>query len=188
MEVTSCLKSVDDIISLYQELGSSDYIGESISQTEHAVQAALLAQEEGYDNDTVVAALLHDIGHLIGTKFNLQQMESLGALFHESIGSECLRSLGMNKKVVELVKSHVDAKRYLVSKNPAYYETLSEASKGTLEYQGGKMSEKEIKEFENNPYKEIILKIRYWDDQAKVQGLKIPSFSSFKEIIQKTIL
>ncbi len=114
-------------------------------------------------------------------------MENLGALFHESIGGECLKSLGMNTKVVILIKSHVDAKRYLVSINPEYYDKLSNASKGTLEFQGGKMSEDEIKEFENNPLKEVILKMRYWDDMAKVKDLKIPSFSSFKEMIQNTI-
>ncbi len=182
-----CLKSVDDIINLYNEYGSTDYIGEDISQTEHAIQGALLAKEEGYDDETVVAILLHDIGHLIGMKYQLEQMDTLGALFHERIGSEFLRHIGMSEKVCELIKSHVDAKRYLVSVDEEYYEKLSESSKGTLVYQGGKMNEEEIKIFENNQMKETILKMRTWDDKAKVKDMKLPDFTYFKEIIEKLI-
>ena len=104
---------------------------------------------------------MHDIGHLIGQKHNLEQMDGLGALFHETIGYEILKKLNMNETVCFLVKNHVQAKRYLVTKYEDYFDTLSEASKRTLEYQGGKMSDSELSEFENYPLFETIKKI--WD-------------------------
>ena len=183
MDKLSSLKTIDDIINLYQEFGNSDYIGEEVTQVEHAVQGALLAQQEGYDNETIIGVLLHDVGHLVGLKFNLEQMDNLGALFHETIGFQLLKQIGMKEKVCLLVKNHVNAKRYLVAKNQDYYSSLSEASKGTLYFQGGKMSEEEVKEFELNPHKELILRMRNWDDKAKVKGMEIPDFCYFREMM-----
>ncbi len=101
------IKTVDDIINLYEELGNSDYIGEEVTQKEHAIQAALLAKEEGFDDEAIIASLLHDIGHLIGLKYNLEEMENLVCLFHENIGAEVPRRVVMSEKICSLVKNHV---------------------------------------------------------------------------------
>ena len=182
------INTIDDIIKLYEELGNSDYIGEEVTQTEHAIQSALQAREEGYDDETVVACLLHDIGHLIGLKYNYEEMENLGCLFHENIGSEVLKRVGMSDKVCILVKNHVNTKRYLVTKYDSYYNNLSEASKKTLNYQGGKMSQEELKAFEEDNLFNLHLKLGNWDDRAKVKNLKLPHLSEFKESLLKSQL
>jgi predicted HD phosphohydrolase len=89
---------------------------------------------------------------------------------HETVGAEALRSLGFSEKIAQLVANHVEAKRYLVSTDPAYYEGLSEASKITLEKQGGKMTEAEMHSFEQDPFFELHLALRRIDEQAKVEG------------------
>ena len=82
-------------------------------------------------------------------------MNGLGVIEHGKVAGDYLRKLGMYEKVCILVENHVTAKRYLVSKNDDYYEKLSDASKKTLEYQGGRMSSKEMRIFEEMKILEI---------------------------------
>jgi putative nucleotidyltransferase with HDIG domain len=182
------IQTVDDIIKLFEEFGDEDYIGEPVSKKVHSIQAALLAEKEGYDNYSIIGALLHDIGHLIGQKYGLQAMDELGCLFHERIGYEVLKNMNFHEKTCNIVKHHVNAKRYLVSKNKDYYDKLSEASKQTLTFQGGVMAEEELKEFESDQYFELYIKSRSWDDLAKDKDMEnIPEFESFRSAIQGCI-
>lgn len=181
------INSINSLISLYEELGNSDYIGEEISQEEHAVQAAILAQNEHGDEAAILGALFHDIGHLIGLKFNLEAMDSLGFKYHEYIGSIILKHVGFSKLTCDLVENHVQTKRYLVSKYPTYYDRLSEASKGTLSHQGGKMTEEEIKNFEQNENYDLHLLMRSWDERAKVKDIKNPKLASFRDMMERNI-
>src|SRR5258708_32702064 len=114
------------------------------------VQAAQLAEEQGYDEEVILAAFLHDIGHICvdargdnGAVSAYRQMDGFGIIDHEEIGAEFLGEKGFSRKIVRLVESHVEAKRYLTFKDPAYYARLSEASKKTLEFQGGPMNQAE---------------------------------------------
>ena len=185
---TNCyeIKTIEDIINLYKEFGSNDYIGEKITQIEHSVQAALLAQEKG-DKSFAVGALLHDIGHLIGMKYNLSAMESCGTLGHENIGAEILRKIGFNEVVCSIVRNHVNAKRYLIS-DSSYLETLSSASKITFKYQGGIMSDEEISNFESDKLKDTYIEMRYIDDKAKVENMTLPSFESFEGLMKECLI
>jgi predicted HD phosphohydrolase len=131
----------------------------------------------------VLAAFLHDIGHICITWSGDNQMNEFGIIDHEEKGAEYLKEKGFSKKIVRLVQSHVEAKRYLTFKYPEYYEQLSEASKKTLEYQGGKMYEEEANAFEQYPLFNLIIKMRKWDEQAKIEHKPLPALARYKNMI-----
>ena len=157
---------IQALLAIYREAGSEDYIGEPISQLEHAQQAALLARKAGANSDVVLAAFFHDIGHLCAP-LNAAEMDGLGVLNHESIGAEFLRKHGLRGMVPDLVELHVQAKRYLCCRNQIYRSRLSAASRGTLAFQGGVMTEAEAEDFESHPLFRDILRLRAWDEAAK---------------------
>lgn len=174
---------IDKIFNLYNKYGSRDYIGEGLTQTEHALQCAECAEKDirldNYDdyikNCVIVAALLHDIGHLIGMENGDMQMKdaaifngaSLGIVGHEGIGRAFLKSCGMPYLVYELVGSHVQAKRYLCTINKKYYDKLSDASKETMKMQGGLMTPAEIMDFKLSVMPELKVYLREYDDLGK---------------------
>ena len=63
-------------------------------------------------------------------------MGCYGAQNHGQLGKDFLEKCGIPAPIPALVKNHVAAKRYLVSKHTEYYEKLSPASKETLKHQG----------------------------------------------------
>jgi phosphonate degradation associated HDIG domain protein len=158
---------VAGIFTLYDQYGDEDYIGEPVSQLEHMSQSAQLAIEEGADDEVVLAAFFHDFGHLCVQKNAGNTMAGYGVKRHEQIGADYLRDKGFPERVAKLVENHVQAKRYLTSKNPEYYHSLSEASKKTLEFQGGKMTPVEAEAFEKDPLFEMSIRLRQWDELAK---------------------
>ena len=172
-----------EIRQLFEIQGDSEYYGENVSQYEHAAQAAILAKRQGYDEEVQIAAFLHDIGHLFPAQTEEELMEVYGRKDHESVAADWLRERGFSEKTAVLVENHVNAKRYLTFIDEDYFEALSEASKQTLIFQGGRMAEKEAKEFEQNPYFEIIIKMRRWDEAAKVEAMKLPTLDHFLNII-----
>lgn len=188
-------KIADDIISLYKKHGSNEYAGEKVSQLEHMVQAAALAKQGGYDEEMILAAFLHDIGHICVAAYTNNTMGSFGIVNHEKIGAQYLRNRGFAERIARLVENHVSAKRYLTFKYPEYYEGLSEASKKTLEYQGGRMNPDEAALFESDPLCEDFIEMRRWDELAKEEAQPITlSFDYFHDLIcshlakQKTTL
>jgi len=180
MEHLTNTDKVNAVFSLYEKHGDEDYIGEPVSQLEHMSQAAELARSEGYDDEVILAAFFHDIGHLCAEEGEAESMGGMGNVDHEQLGADYLRGLGFSNRLAELVKSHVVAKRYLTYKYPEYYNKLSEASKGTLEFQGGVMSEDEAIVFEANPDAELIIKLRYWDDAAKEMNIPVNNVEYLK--------
>lgn len=159
------------ILDLYLKYGNEVYFGENVTQIQHATQAAQLAKNHQYNNEVVLAAFLHDIGHLLSfDNPSLSQMGDYGALNHESIGANYLRSIGFSDFICDLVESHVAAKRYLIYQNPEYYLQLSEASKKTLEHQGGMMTLEEAILFSENPHFDLYIKMRQWDEMAKCEN------------------
>lgn len=158
---------VNEIFDLYENHGDEDYIGEPVSQLEHMSQAANLAEKEGYDDEVILAAFFHDLGHLLEAAQTLESMDGFGRVDHEKLGADFLRDRGFSERVAMLVESHVVAKRYLTYKYPSYYNELSLASKATLEFQGGVMTAAEAEAFEQNADVELIVRLRYWDDRAK---------------------
>lgn len=173
----------NDIMHLYRQYGGSEYAGEKVTQLEHMVQAARLAEQEGYDEEVILAAFLHDIGHICVSAQENNAMDGWGIKDHEEVGADFLRDKGFSKRLARLVESHVEAKRYLTWKNPLYYEQLSEASKKTLEYQGGPMLADEAIAFEQHPLFNLIIQMRHWDDVAKIEHLEVGDLERYRDMI-----
>ena len=131
-------QTVETVLAVFRNRGHEEYHGEPVSQLEHAVQAAELAQQhDPNDPEFILAAFLHDFGHLCGSGRDEDKMDGYGAWQHELTGARELERFGFSEKITRLVAGHVQAKRYLVSTDPVYYEGLSKASRITLEKQGG---------------------------------------------------
>ncbi len=173
---------VDEVFALYEKHGGEDYIGEPVSQLEHMSQAAVLAEEEGFEAEVILAAFFHDIGHLCAEGGETASMDGFGNVDHEQLGADYLRERGFSERLATLVESHVIAKRYLTYKYPEYYNQLSEASKATLEFQGGRMNEEEASMFEQNPDAELFIRLRYWDDKAKEMNKPIQDIGYLKSL------
>jgi 2-amino-1-hydroxyethylphosphonate dioxygenase (glycine-forming) len=172
---------VQEIFYLYRTYGKDDYIGEPVSQIEHMSQCAQLAEKEGYDEEVILAAFFHDIGHLCEHIVPAaESMDGYGIVDHEKLGAGYLRSKGFSEKIASLVQSHVQAKRYLTFKDPEYYGQLSSASKQTLEFQGGRMNQEEASAFESDPLFELYVRLRRWDEKAKVEHEPLPSLEKYE--------
>ncbi len=169
---------IADVFGWYERFGDSDYIGEPVSQIEHMSQAAEQAMAEGFDDEVVLAAFFHDIGHLCAE--NAENMGGFGVVSHERLGADYLRRSGFGERMARLVEYHVQAKRYLTFNEPGYYERLSEASRRTLEYQGGVMTAEEAQAFERDPLCAISLRMRQWDEQAKEMWVPVMDLEVLK--------
>lgn len=178
---------IEEVFSLYDKFGNEDYIGEPVSQVEHMSQAAELAMEDGADDEVVLAAFFHDIGHICVMRNTENDMGGYGVKSHEKIGADYLREKGFPEKVAALVEGHVQAKRYLTFLKPSYYQNLSEASKKTLEYQGGVMTPDEAREFERNPLFERMILMRRWDEMAKEMDIPVMDLEVMKVLARKVL-
>ncbi len=186
MQLLTIEQQVDDIIALYQKHGNADYIGEPVSQLEHMCQCAQLAEESGADDDVVLAAFFHDIGHLCEFAFperKMQHMDNAGIVNHEKLGADYLRNIGFSEKIARLVQSHVEAKRYLTYQFPAYYNQLSDASKKTLQFQGGVMTADEALVFEMDDLFDLYISLRKWDDLAKLSNKPLLDLNHYKTMM-----
>jgi putative nucleotidyltransferase with HDIG domain len=168
----------DAVLAVLAASATSDYIGEEVNQLEHALQAAHFARQAGASDAQVLAALMHDIGHLLDPE--APNMAGLGVIEHERVGADYLRAQGFSESVARLVEGHVQAKRYLTFAKPAYAARLSEASRGTLAWQGGPMDAKEAAAFEADPLFRPTLAMRTWDERAKVVGLEVMELEGYR--------
>lgn len=172
------MRIVDEIIRLWNERGGSNYGHEPVTQLEHALQTATLALNEGAEDELVAAALLHDIGHLLHDLDDDAPDRGVDDR-HEVLGQRWLeRHFGSG--VTEPVRLHVAAKRYLCAVEPAYEAGLSEPSRVSLALQGGVMTREEAAEFIASPHAREAVRLRRWDDEAKVAGLKTPILEEFR--------
>ena len=104
--------AVNELFDLYRQYGESDYIGEAVTQTQHMIQCALLAEKEGFSEEVILGAFFHDVGHLLGMKdTSLNRMGDLGIKEHEEVGAHYLEGIGFPNSVCEIVRGHVSAKR-----------------------------------------------------------------------------
>ncbi len=188
MENTAITSTVDEIISLYKRFGGEDYIGEPVSQIEHMCQTAQLAEAQGYDSEVILAAFFHDIGHLCEHIMSVAHMDGYGVHDHEKLGADYLLDKGFSEKIAKLVASHVSAKRYLTKRFPAYYDQLSTASKETLKFQGGVMTEEEALAFESDPLCDLYITLRKWDEQAKEENIPLPSLDHYRVMMEQHLL
>ena len=175
---------IDQIISSYSN-NKSLYIGEKITITEHMIQTAMLAEKTNCSNSLICSSLLHDYGHFIlENPDDLVNKEKDGK--HEDVGYKFLKKYFV-KDVVEPIKYHVKAKRYL-ARDKKYYQILSKASKISLKLQGGIMDEKEANEFKNNEFFENSIKLRKFDEGAKKILPKIKSIKEYKNLLVSKLL
>lgn len=172
----------DEIKDLFIKYGDEDYDGEPVSQASHMIQCAMLAMGEG-EVELTIGAFLHDIGHLLKHEQETEAMGSFGVVNHEGIGASYLRERGFSEKICAVVANHVAAKRYLVATDKMYAAKLSPASQETLKWQGGPMTDKEVKAFKNHSFFEDIIKVRLWDEKAKDTHIKMLPVSYFINLI-----
>ncbi len=175
--------SLQDIAQLFADKGGEQYTGEPVTQLEHALQSALLAEQEGADDALVTAALLHDLGHLLhdlGATPTLQGVDDV----HQYRALPFLRGL-FGDDVLGPIKLHVDAKRYLCATRPEYFASLSDDSKRSLALQGGIYSAGQAQTFIRQPGAEAAVRLRIWDDLAKTEGLPTPPLSHYLQRAQR---
>lgn len=175
-------KVIEMIFQLFKENGADEYIGEPVSKYEHMVQSAMMAEDLGYADELIIAALMHDIGHLCAELTEENNMNGFGIKDHDILGAKLLRELGFSNLVIAAVENHVLAKRYLCTKFSDYFEKLSLASIETLKLQGGTMNEDEVALFEAHQYFEEIIKIRKIDELAKDEFMQITSVEKYKPL------
>ena len=171
----------DEILAIYRARGAAAYFGEHVSMTEHALQAAHFARADGAPQTLIVAALLHDIGHLLEPAPEAIEDWTADAR-HEVSGARWLAQR-FGAEICEPVRLHVPAKRYLCRTEASYFATLSSASVRTLQLQGGPMSAREAAQFEGERFYKEAVAIRRWDDQGKVAGLVTASLGDYVALI-----
>ena len=172
----------DELLAIFNRRGSGAYFGEDVSMTEHALQAAYFAQAAAAPPALIVAALLHDIGHLVeNVPDDLAEWTS--DAHHEQIGGHWLAQR-FRPEVSEPVRLHVPAKRYLLATDDKYFAKLSPASVVTLKLQGGPMTALEVAKFKTERWGSDAVLIRQCDDRGKVAGLKTPGLTEYRPLIE----
>ena len=169
--------TIDDIDTLFARHGATMYSGEPVTQLEHALQTAQLAEQAGADDELVTAALLHDLGHLLNDQGESPTLRGIDDL-HQFFALPFLRGV-FGERLLCAIKWHVDAKRYLCATRPAYWAGLSEDSKRSLELQGGVFTGDEATRFIAQIHAPDAVQLRQWDDQAKAVAKATPPLSHY---------
>ncbi|WP_282604387.1 phosphonate degradation HD-domain oxygenase [Pelagibius sp. Alg239-R121] len=170
---------------IYENGGGQLYDAEAVTQLEHALQSADQAEKSGAASHLIVAALLHDIGHLLNGDEKGAAERGEDAL-HETCGAAFL-SRWFKEEVTDAIRHHVAAKRYLVATEPGYAEILSPVSVRSLELQGGAFSADEAESWSRQPGAEDAVKLRRWDDMAKDVDAVVPGFEAYREHIENSL-
>ena len=176
---------VEFIADIFERRGADSYLGEQVTMSQHMLQAAMLAEQAGADESTIAAALLHDIGHYTN-EFPDDALDRDIDNRHDAAGAAVL-ALFFPEQVTECVRHHVDAKRYLCATESGYFDCLSPASVHTLRLQGGPMTDAEAVRFADLPHRDAILRVRKWDDEAKVAGRETPPFSHYEPLLRRIV-
>jgi len=189
--INTAIEPLETLAALFEGEGAAEYFGEPVTQAQHMLQAAALAQAENAPAALVAAALLHDVGHF--DALTAEQGGLGGALLmagtdnrHSHTGAQWL-ARWFGPAVTEPVRLHVAAKRYLCAVEPGYFERLSEASRYTLTVQGGPMTADQAAAFAAGPYARDAVRLRRWDEAAKDPGLDVPGFASFAPLLAALI-
>ena len=176
---------IHEIRQLFQLKGNSNYGGEEVTQLEHALQAATMAESEGADAATIAASLLHDIGHLLHELPEDAPDKDIDDV-HEKRADQFLSDY-FPPQVTEPIRLHVAAKRYLCTVDPSYRSILSEPSIQSLMLQGGTLSAQEVEEFEAHEFHNAIVMVRRFDDRAKDPDMVTPDIEHFLPYVEKCI-
>jgi len=171
--------------AIFERCGDEEYLGEPVTMAQHMLQGATIAENNGQDDDIIVSALLHDIGHFT-SEFGTFSMDDTKDRFHEEAGAQVLAEF-FPSVVTDCVRYHVAAKRYLCATKPDYFKRLSTASVHSLNLQGGAMTPQEVADFERMPNLKKIIQIRYLDDAGKHADMVTPDFWYFAPMVQRIV-
>ncbi len=179
--------TLESLLGLYRSDHAQIMYDEAVTEREHALQAATAAEADGADDALIVAALLHDVGHLI-----LRDLTPIGEELtvdhrHDHAGADRLAEV-FGPEVSEPVRGHVAAKRYLCATEDGYFDLLSPSSVRSLRVQGGPMSDAEVAEFEQQPGWERVVRLRRYDEAAKIGGLTVPNLDSWLSLLKSVAL
>jgi phosphonate degradation associated HDIG domain protein len=178
--------SLDDIRDLFARHGANQYSGEPVTQLEHALQTAHLAEQSDADDELVTACLLHDLGHLLNDQGDTPTLRGVDDT-HQFFALPFLRG-AFSDRVLEAIKLHVDAKRYLCQSRPEYFERLSDDSRRSLTLQGGVFDASQAAAFIALPSARDAVRLRLWDDLAKQDSLRTPTLAHFLERAQRCVI
>ena len=179
------MNPIDQIFARFERHGGDDYGGERVRQLEHALQCAALAEAEGAEPTLITAALLHDIGHLLHDLGDGVAVRGIDDR-HELLGRKFL-ARWFGEPVTEPVQLHVNAKRYLTATDPGYFATLSPGSVRSLELQGGPFSAAVAAGFIGLPFAPEAVRLRRWDEGAKVPGKPTPDLAHFTRYVEASL-
>ena len=179
------MSPISKIRGLFDQRGHLAY-GEGVTELQHALQSASLAEVDDAPNNLIVAALLHDIGHLLhGLSEDVAEQGIDGR--HERIGEKWLEEY-FDQEISQPVRLHVAAKRYQCTVNPDYLAQLSPASTKSFVLQGDKMNEDEVSAFEKNPFFKDALQLRTWDDNAKDPEMETPFLEHYLPLVKAALV
>ena len=169
---------IEKIKCIFVERGSEQYGTEAVTQLQHALQSGLLAEESGAPETMVIAALMHDIGHIFNESPLPESCEDNLDDKHEFVANAWIKEQ-FGPVVADPIRLHVIAKRYLCTKYPNYESQLSPTSLKSYHDQGGPMSSEEMTQFESESFYREALELRKWDDLAKARDKVTPTFNHF---------
>jgi len=174
---------VEKLDALYSGELAEGFYDEAVTERDHGIQAAVLAESEGASAEMVVAALLHDVGHLLCGDLAPIDEELGGDAHHEEVGARYL-ARWFDHHVTDPIRLHVQAKRYLCYASPDHAARLSPSSVRSLAVQGGPMDNTAAMAFRSTPHWDDAVQLRFWDDRAKVAGLEVPPFGEFHQLLR----
>jgi len=177
--------AIAELRRLFAARGDSAYGGEAVSQAQHAFQAAHLARQAGAGPGLIIAALLHDVGHLLHDLPDDAPDDGVDDR-HENLAASWL-ARWFGDDVVEPVRLHVEAKRFLCAVDPSYETQLSEPSRLSLKLQGGPMTDDEVRAFRASPHHESAVALRAWDDEAKDPDLVVDELDAYLSLIKDSL-
>jgi phosphonate degradation associated HDIG domain protein len=175
------LNSVDEVFALLERGGGEAYFGEPVTVLEHCLQAAWFVERAGGDEALIAAGVLHDLGHLMHSEGEDAAVRGLDTR-HEELGVVALAQ-HLPAAVLDPIRLHVAAKRYLCAAEPDYFAALSPSSVESLALQGGPMNEAEAAAFLALPHAREALVLRRADDAAKVRDFAVPALPSYRALI-----
>ncbi|CAN5504637.1 HD domain-containing protein [soil metagenome] len=173
------------IADIFERRGADSYLGEPVTMSQHMLQAAVLAEQEGASDELVAAALLHDIGHYT-SEFGPLSTEDESDNYHDEAGGKVLAPF-FPDLVTACVRMHVAAKRYLCATDPSYFRKLSAASVHTLKLQGGPMSAEDVAAFRRDPHHDAAVRVRIWDEGGKDPHVRTPDFAHYIPLLQRVV-
>jgi predicted HD phosphohydrolase len=175
------LQSVSALVDWIESRAGCQYGIERVSQLEHALKCAALAHRGPAPDALIVAALLHDVGHLLQQDLHERPTED-----HAVVGARFLAA-AFPQAVTEPVRLHAEAKRFLVATDPLYFARLSPASQRSLRWQGGAMSPDEVERFIAHPHAADAIRLRRWDEESKDPGRRTAPLSSYRQLLGELI-